>query len=177
MGDRQVNLTYFSPKVEKRTSPIEGRGLFSKANIKKGEVVVVKGGYILTKNQRDEIGIELRPSEIQITEDLFIGPTTESEREGGMMHLNHSCEPNLGLQGQIVYVALRDIRIDEELTFDYAMNDDDPYEMKCQCGTASCRGTITGVDWKRSEIQSKYDGYFSWFIQRRIDAAKKLPPR
>src|ERR1700730_2217857 len=66
MTDRQVNLTYFSPKVEKRTSPIEGRGLFSKANIKKGEVVVVKGGYILTKNQRDEIGIELGPSEIQI---------------------------------------------------------------------------------------------------------------
>jgi hypothetical protein len=43
MTDRQLNLTYFSPKVEKRTSPIEGRGLFSKANIKKGEVVVVKG--------------------------------------------------------------------------------------------------------------------------------------
>ena len=64
MTDRQLNLTYFSPKVEKRTSPIEGRGLFSKANIKKGEVVVVKGGYILTKNQRDEIGIELGPSEI-----------------------------------------------------------------------------------------------------------------
>jgi len=177
MSDRQINLTYFSPKVEKRLSPIEGRGLFSKTDIKKGEVVVVKGGYVLTKNQRDEIGRELGPSEIQITEDLFIGPTTESEREGGMMHLNHSCEPNLGLQGQIVYVALRDIGTDEELTFDYAMNDDDPYEMKCQCGTASCRGMITGVDWKRPEIQSKYDGYFSWFIQRRIDATKKVPPR
>ena len=177
MTDRQLNLTYFSPKVEKRTSRIEGRGLFSKANIKKGEVVVVKGGYILTKNQRDEIGIELGPSEIQITEDLFIGPTTVSEREGGMMHLYQSCEPNLGLQGQIVYVALRDIGIDEEVTFDYAMNDDDSYEMKCQCGTKSCRGKITGVDWKVPEIQRKYDGYFSWFIQRRIDATKKMPPR
>src|ERR1700738_5225298 len=72
MTDGQLNLTYFSPKVEKRTSPIEGRGLFSKANIKKGEDVVVNGGYILTKNQRDEIGIELGPSEIQITADLFI---------------------------------------------------------------------------------------------------------
>ena len=92
------------------------------------------------------------------------------------MHLNHSCEPNLGLQGQIVYVALRDIGIDEELTVDYAMNDDDSYEMKCQCGTKSCRGKITGVDWKMPEIQRKYDGYFSWFIQRRIDA-KKMPPR
>lgn len=177
MSDQQFNLTYFSPKIEKRTSSIEGRGLFSKGPIKKGEIVVVKGGYILTRGQRDEIGKKLGPSEIQITENLFIGPATEEEREGGMMHLNHSCEPNLGLQGQIVYVALRDIAIDEELTFDYATNDDDPNEiMKCRCGAESCRGVITGIDWKRPEIQRKYDGYFSWFIQRRIDAARKLTP-
>jgi hypothetical protein len=65
-----------------------------------GEVVVVKGGYILTRTQRDRIGRELGPSEIQITEDLFIGASTKRQREGGMMHLNHSCEPNLGLQGR-----------------------------------------------------------------------------
>jgi hypothetical protein len=170
--DHKRNLTWFSPKVEKRQSPIEGRGLFARAPIKKGEVVVVKGGYILTQDQRDEIGKKLGPSEIQITEDLFIGPAAADEREGGMMHLNHSCEPNLGIQGQIVYVALRDIAIDEELSFDYAMNDDEPYEMTCRCGTASCRGTITGRDWRRPELQRKYDGYFSWFIQRRIDAAQ-----
>ena len=89
------------------------------------------------------------------------------------MHLNHSCEPNLGMQGQIVYVALRDINQDQELTLDYAMMDDEPYEMPCRCGARSCRGTITGFDWRKPEIQKKYDGYFSWFIQRRIDAAKQ----
>ena len=170
MSNRECNLTWFSPKVEKRKSLIEGRGLFAKSRIEKGEIVVVKGGYVLTRNQRDEIGKTLGPSEIQITEDLFIGPATAAEREGGMMHLNHSCEPNLGIKGQIVYVALRDIASDEELTFDYAMNDDEPYEMTCSCGAASCRGTVTGLDWKRPELQRKYTGYFSWFIQRRIDA-------
>ena len=89
------------------------------------------------------------------------------------MHLNHSCEPNLGLQGQIVFVALRGVAVGEELTFDYAMNDDEPGEMQCRCGTATCRGTVTGSDWRNPEIQSKYDGYFSWFIQRRIDAVRK----
>jgi SET domain-containing protein len=173
MSNRQLNLTYFSPKVEKRKSSIEGRGLFAKQQIKAGEVVVVKGGYILTRSQRDQIGKELGPSEIQITEDLFIGPANKRQREGGMMHLNHSCEPNLGLQGQIVYVALRDIAVDEELTFDYAMTDDEPGEMQCRCGTPSCRGTITGLDWRKPEIQRRYDGYFSWFIQRRIDAVRK----
>jgi len=160
MKKRQLNLSYFSRKVEKRTSAIEGRGLFAKQAIRRGEVVVVKGGYILTRAQRDQIGRELGPSEVQITEDLFIGPVTMRQREGGMMHLNHSCEPNLGLQGQVVFVALRDIEADEELTGDYAMTDDEPYEMKCWCGTPSCRGTITGFDWLKPEIQNKYDGYF-----------------
>jgi len=49
MPNRQFNLTYFSPKIEKRISPIQGRGLFAKTDIEKGEVVVVKGGYVLTK--------------------------------------------------------------------------------------------------------------------------------
>jgi uncharacterized protein len=169
MADTGLNLTYFSPKVEKRASRIDGRGLFAREAIAAGEVVVVKGGYILSKHQRDLIGQELGPSEIQVTDDLFIGPTTAAEREGGMMHLNHSCEPNLGLQGQIVYVALRDIAADEELTFDYAMNSDEPEEMVCRCGAPTCRGTITGDDWRKPELQRKYDGYFSWNIQRRID--------
>ena len=87
-----------------------------------------------------------------------------------MMHLNHSCDPNLGIQGQIVFVALRDIEKDEELTFDYAMTDDENYEMECNCGSRQCRGTITGKDWMRKDLQNKYDGYFSWFTQRKIDA-------
>lgn len=176
MRIRRPNLTWFSPKVEKRRSPIDGRGLFAKEPIGAGTVVVVKGGYILTRAQRDEIGRMLGPSEIQIAEDLFIGPATKAERAGGMMHLNHSCEPNLGLQGQIAYLTLRDIAADEELTFDYATTADEPDEMQCRCGSPGCRGIVTGFDWQKPEIQRKYDGYFSWFIQRRIDAMKGWPP-
>jgi len=161
-----LDLTCFSPKVEKRASSINGRGLFATAAIAKGEVVVAKGGYILTREQRDSIGAAQR--KLKITEDLFIGPTMSAEREGGMMHLNHSCEPNLGLQGQVVFVAIRDIAADEELTIDYAMTDDEPYEIECQCGSEACRRVITGANWRKPELQKKYDGYFSWFIQRRI---------
>ncbi len=128
----------------------------------------------MTKEQRDQVERRLGPAEIQVTDDLFIGPTTPKEREGGMMHLNHSCEPNLGVAGQIVFVALRDIVKDEELTFDYAMTDDEPYEMRCNCGATNCRGVVTGRDWMKKEVQQQYDGYFSWFIQRRIDAQKSI---
>lgn len=170
-----MHQTYFSPKTEKRLSGIEGRGLFAKAPIAQGESVVVKGGDVMTTDQRNTVAASMGPSEIQIAEDLHIGPTTPEDREGGMMHLNHSCEPNLGLQGQIVFVALRDIAQAEELTFDYAMTDDDPHDaMQCHCGASSCRGTVTGRDWKRADLQRKYDGYFSWYLQRRIDAQKPV---
>ena len=80
------------------------------------------------------------------------------------MHLNHSCDPNLGLQGQIVFVASRDIEENEGLTFDYAMTDDEEFEMSCNCGSPNCRGVVTGRDWMQRELQEKYRGYFSWFI-------------
>ncbi|MYA02331.1 MAG: SET domain-containing protein [Chloroflexi bacterium] len=163
-----MDQTYFSAKVEKRISAIHGRGLFALEPIAGGEIVVVKGGHVMTRTQRDNVSLELGPAEIQITEDLHIGPITSEQRERGMMHLNHSCEPNLGLQGQIVFVAMRDIAEGEELTIDYAMTDDEPYEMPCDCGAEACRSTITGYDWKQPSLQRKYDGYFSWFIQRRL---------
>ncbi len=164
-----MELTWFSAKIEKRQSAIHGRGLFARQAIARDEIVIVKGGYVLTEAQRDAVSIALGPAEIQITEDLFIGPTTRAEREGGMMHLNHSCEPNLGLQGQIVFVAMREIAAGEELNIDYAMTDDEPYEMVCGCEAENCRKVVTGFDWKDPEIQSRYNGYFTWFIQRRID--------
>jgi hypothetical protein len=168
-----MHHTYFSPKTEKRSSGIAGRGLFATAPIAPGEIVVVKGGYVMTTAQRQTVAAALGPADIQIAEDLHMGPITLADREGGMMHLNHSCAPNLGVQGQIVFVALRAIAKDEELTFDYAMTDDDPDDaMPCHCGAASCRGTVTGRDWQRADLQRKYAGYFSWYIQRRIDAQK-----
>jgi hypothetical protein len=96
------------------------------------------------------------PAEIQITEDLFIGPARTEDREGGMIFSNHSCAPNVGVQGQIVFVAMRDVEAGEELTHDWAMTDDDSYEMSCRCGAASCRGVATGQDWRRPEPQQRY---------------------
>src|SRR5262245_10695088 len=107
--EREAQLDLFFAKGGKAQKHDRRRGLFARESIGLREIVVVKGGYVLTRAQRDQVGRVLGPSEIQITDDLFIGPTTRREREGGMIHLNPSCEPNLGLQGQVVYVALRDI--------------------------------------------------------------------
>lgn len=34
---------------------------------------------------------------------------------------------------------------------------------------ARCRRTIDGHDWKRPDLQRRYRGYFSWYLQRKMD--------
>lgn len=162
------NLSYISPKAEVKDSSIQGRGLFAIEPIEKGEVVCIKGGYIFNRATLDRVSGSLGASEIQVADHFFIGPMSEEEREGSMIFSNHSCEPNIGVQGQIVFVAMRDIEAGEELTHDWATTDDDTYEMECNCGAASCRKTISGQDWRREELQKKYSGYISSYLVEKI---------
>jgi hypothetical protein len=72
------------------------------------------------------------------------------------------------MRGEITFVAMRDIRAGEELTHDWAMTDDDDYSVECQCGAPICRKTLTGKDWRRSELQARYAGYFSAYLARKM---------
>lgn len=153
-----------------QTSPIHGRGLFAVGAFQSGEIVCVKGGYIFTRAEWDGIAPALGTAEIQIAEDLFIGPLRIEERQGGMIFSNHSCDPNIAVRGQIVFVALRTIEAGEELTHDWATTDDDDYSMTCRCGAGCCRGVITGKDWRRADLQHKYRGNFSWYLEQKIHA-------
>ena len=54
--------------------------------------------------------------------------------------------------------------------YDYAMSDGSPYdEFACACGMPNCRRQITGDDWRCADLQQKYAGWFSAYLQRRID--------
>jgi SET domain-containing protein len=167
-----IPLSYRSPKTTVRESQIHGQGLFATADIAKGEVVVVKGGHIVTREQLREITPKLGPVEIQIGDDLFIAPVTDEERELSMLYSNHSCDANLGMRGEITFVAMRDIRAGEELTHDWCTTDDDDYSVTCKCGSAKCRGILTGKDWQRPELQERYAGYFSAYLADKIGRAR-----
>jgi len=157
-----IRLSYLSPKTEVHESKIHGRGLFATTQIGKDEVVAVKGGHIVDrKTLREQVSPRLGPVEIQIDEDLFIAPVTEEEREGSMLYSNHSCDPNLGMRGEITFVAMRHVRVGEELTHDWATTDDDDYSVECKCGAPNCRMILTGKDWQRGELQARYAGHFS----------------
>jgi uncharacterized protein len=164
-----IPLSYLSPKTEVQESKIHGRGLFATADIAKDEMIAVKGGHIVDgKTLREKITPVLGPVEIQIGDDLFIAPVSDEERESSMLYLNHSCDPNLGVHGEITFVAMREIGSGEELTHDWAMTDDDDYSIECNCGAPDCRKTLTGKDWQRPELQERYAGYFSAYLARKI---------
>jgi hypothetical protein len=163
--------SWFSPRTEKRTSPIEGRGLFAREPISAGEIVAVKGGAIMDSAAFALVRAQVAPAEIQIEDDLFIAPRTAAEVESNLLCLNHSCRPNVGVRGQITFVAMHDIPAGSELTIDYAMIDGDPAErMTCACGAPECRTIITGSDWRLPELRRRYAGFFSRYIQDRIIA-------
>ena len=65
---------------------------------------------------------------------------------------------------------MRTISAGEEITYDYAMSDASDYdEFPCSCGSMRCRGQVSGSDWQRPELWRRYSGYFSPYVQSRID--------
>ena len=163
--------SWFIPKTVKRVSPIQGRGLFALETISKGEIVVVKGGTIIDTVTFAQVRDVVSPAEIQIEDNLYIVPQKVEDIEANILCLNHSCHPNVGVRGQITFVSMYDIPVGEELTIDYAMIDGNPNErMDCTCGALECRKIITGDDWRLRELQQRYAGYFSRYIQDRFIA-------
>ena len=164
--------SYRSPKTAVRASGVEGRGLFAVEPIARDEIVAIKGGHIVDEatyqRQQDVIG----NSDVKIADGFHLAALSPDEYEGVMMFLNHSCEPNVGVQGNTVFVAMREIQSGEELYLDYALIDDCDDRMACHCGTPSCRGEVSGRDWQRPELQARYGSYFSAYLLRNIAAAR-----
>jgi len=159
-----------SEKVEIRESTTHKKGMHAKKNIRKGEVVFIKGGHILKKDQIYSSG----PinSYHPIEDYYFIAAKHADEEEDIKLYINHSCLPNCGLRGEITFVAIRDIEANEQLSIDYAFLDNEEYSFKCECGESCCRSVVTGRDWKIKEIQERYFKFFAEYLKQKIIANK-----
>jgi uncharacterized protein len=147
---------WLHPDVEVRRSTIEGRGLFARVLIPAGTMVSRLGGRLVSD-------AELR----RLIADPA-GPYVDTIVAGPDLHLvlpprrangygNHSCDPNLWWTGAYELSTRRPVPPGEELTNDYATSTAAPgFTMPCRCGTAQCRNTITGTDWQRPDLQSRY---------------------
>jgi len=97
-------------------SPIHGRGLFASRDIKAGEYI---GRYEGQATQDDGIHV------------LWLWDEDDEQWHGvdgdnALRFLNHSDQPNADWEGDgLDLYALSDIAADEEITFDYAWDEDE----------------------------------------------------
>jgi SET domain-containing protein len=168
-----MDYNWLSPKAEARPAGEKGWGSFAVETIAAGETVAAFGGWVVTGAVLETLSADRRSRSIQVDADLYV-VSGETPEAGDM--LNHSCEPNCGLLGQSLVVAMREIGPGEELCFDYAMCDSRGYdEFRCRCGRPNCREIVTGSDWREPGLQERYAGWFSPYLARRIAALPARP--
>jgi uncharacterized protein len=139
--------------IEVRDSPIHGRGVYAREDIKKGRRILEYVGERISHAEAD------RRYELKGDDDghtfLFIvdGRTVIDGGNGGnpSRYVNHSCDPNCEtvIEDRRVFVeTVRDIKAGDELGYDYQLtweSTDAPEDLamySCRCGAKGCRGTM-----------------------------------
>ena len=176
--------TYPEVRIEIKPSNIlEGEvGVFSSRSIKKDSVVV----------DTDELQCKHFPWSIfnkldNVTQDKIYGYCPGNKKGfcappdlnyiSIAWHLNHSCSPNVGLDKDYNFVAMRAVSKGEELCWDYAFDESNSkFRMRCHCGSVRCRGMVTGGDWRLLVNDSDCRKYFSAGLRRHVQAVWP-PPR
>jgi len=140
-----------NPNIEIKDSPIQGKGLFTKVDFKKGESIWISKGEE-PYNEKIYTDEEFKAFQKWCIEN---GKEWDAVANGDGTHTaalsdrekhpgnygNHSCDPNMAAG----YTALRDIEAGEELTADYAQFSTKDWEMKCNCSADNCKGEVHGV--------------------------------
>jgi len=169
--ENPVNFTWINPKTEVKQSdiPESGNGRFAKEFIREGEIVVILGGLILTEDEYQQIRKRYPfVSGLLVFNDFKIHQVNFNSDYNGT--LNHSCDPNVFLDGQILVRALKDIEIGEEIYLDYGTIADQDLVLfeNCQCGAYNCRKYITCKDWLSPSFRAERELFFSHYIQEVI---------
>lgn len=136
-------------KIRIRVGPsrIAGQGLFAEQAIRQGTKIIRYIGEKITQAESDR---RLAAGNVYI-----FGLDERYALDGSIPQntarfINHSCDPNCHTEqfGHAVWiVAIRDITVGEELTYNYGYTaDDEPIE-PCSCGTAPCCGYILGAQY------------------------------
>ncbi len=141
---------------ELRKSSGKGEGIFATKSFKASNIVMV--GVI------KEALNENHSHASQIGENKYV------LHAGLITKVNHSCDPNCGIRvnatGAHNFIAIKEIGVNEEITFDYAMRNYiiDYFQKKCMCGSKRCRGRITGWKDLPDENKNEYEGFVAPYL-------------
>ena len=159
-----------SPKCRVLQSTISGKGIFAIEPFQKGELVAVWGGKIYTLDEVSQLSIlfpQFGTHTVSVFPGYYLGSENLFEFDDAEL-INHSCDANVGIKGQIILVARRKIQSGEELTFDYDTTEIVAEPFQCQCGSAKCRNIIDGGAWKDDQFIIDNKDFLSWYILERI---------
>jgi uncharacterized protein len=132
-------------------SSIHGYGVIALRPIREGEVVVYGDGVVYREDDDfdDEYSLILAGADGDASSPIpLYYDLTDQTR-----WINHSCTPNTEVdtswdpkakRATAWWVALRDIEVGEELSYDYAFSAH--LAMPCNCQSRGCRGLIVDVD-------------------------------
>jgi SET domain-containing protein len=137
---------------EVRNSEIHGRGVYATQDIPAEAEIIEYVGELIDKDESGKRGTK-QQEHASKTGDAAVyifNITNKYDIDGNFPWntarlINHSCEPNCEAwsKGKRIFIhALRDIKKDEELTFDYGFDVECHAEHPCLCGRASCVGYI-----------------------------------
>lgn len=146
----------------------KGIGLFTTIPRKKGSLVFIATGPARHAHFEGE-DCYIYPDWYGVDKDTWIDMNLP------YIKINHSCDPNTGIDGHRCFVALRDIQANEELTFDYSISDDEmDWTMtgKCECGAANCSGFIGPVQTMTQERYARSYPYIPKYFQALYKKAK-----
>jgi hypothetical protein len=140
--------------VEVRRSPIQGRGVFTRAAVAKGtRLLEYTGARVNAEDVEEDLDDETSRRHhtflFSINEKVLI----DGLRGGNESRfINHSCDPNCWAvleRGRIFIEARRELAAGEELAYDYWYTTDASYTeadlrriYPCKCGAKRCRGTL-----------------------------------
>jgi SET domain-containing protein len=151
--------------IECRPSKIDGVGVFAVRKISKGQTIaegVNKKDYDdlvpwkKIKSLDQDIKKKINDFCLGTPEGFLPPEDNDFNKLSIEWYMNHSCNGNIGFNANGDFVAIKDIKKDEELTYDYALAESNQkFSMKCNCGSSNCRHLITGNDWKDSEFRKK----------------------
>jgi hypothetical protein len=165
------NSTYSAPGLRVVTSQSLGRGVVTDREFASGEVLAIWRGRSITEQQALELSADERDQLLQIGENSFL---VNDEQLLTVDFINHSCDPNCGFTDATTLVALRNIKVGEAITFDYAMSDANSFiSFECRCASPICRGRMNGDDWRLAHVQERYVGWFAPHVARLIETSRR----
>lgn len=136
-----------------------GKGLFAKTDFKKCDIIFIWEGVLKQGKYPWYIGDRW----LQIGEYQWISPF----RDNPGYYINHSCNPNSGIKDSVKFVAIKNIRRGEEVTFDYSTSEsENGWYLECHCENKNCRHIVRSYEFLPTELKLKYRDFISEYLRR-----------